>query len=348
MLLTSTVSRRLAHTNVFYETTESPESIRATEQHIASGADLDIRHPLLGNDVSTPLMRAAKQGRASSMELLMRAGASTTMRDGSGCLPLTCAAFGTMAHYIGAEGHPHTRCVDILMEQASDAHVTEALNAACSAMNPLALLSLLRSTRPGSVYLDARAEDGNTPLTTVCGRMGSGDGVRCARILLHRGANVNATRADGWTPLAIATMAGRESLVELLLTHHDIVVNPVVDVNWEEVEQLWATWGALHPEGIDTTMTPLLIAASMRNTRIVAALLRHDDIDTLATTGGTRAEQIARGDIAAMIIEARRTQAYRSRRGKMAAFRIQRFLRDTTCNPVYAAARRSLERLCLA
>ena len=35
------------------------------------------------------------------------------------------------------------------------------------------------------------------------------------------------------------------------------------------------------------------------------------------------------------------------RRRPMAARRIQRFLRDTTCNPVYAAARRSLERLYL-
>lgn len=35
-------------------------------------------------------------------------------------------------------------------------------------------------------------------------------------------------------------------------------------------------------------------------------------------------------------------------RRTMAAFRITRFLRDTTCNPVYAAARRSLERLCLS
>ena len=33
------------------------------------------------------------------------------------------------------------------------------------------------------------------------------------------------------------------------------------------------------------------------------------------------------------------------RRMAMAARRIQRFLRDTTCNPVYAAARRSLDRL---
>ena len=36
------------------------------------------------------------------------------------------------------------------------------------------------------------------------------------------------------------------------------------------------------------------------------------------------------------------------RRRTMAARRIQRFLRDTTCNPVYAAARRSLHRLCVS
>ena len=42
--------------------------------------------------------------------------------------------------------------------------------------------------------------------------------------------------------------------------------------------------------------------------------------------------------------KAAREQALERRR-TMAAFRIQRFLRDTTCNPVYAAARRSLERL---
>lgn len=50
-------------------------------------------------------------------------------------------------------------------------------------------------------------------------------------------------------------------------------------------------------------------------------------------------------------LRAAREQATRElqaqRRRTMAAWRIQRFLRDTTCNPMYAAARRSLERLCL-
>jgi len=155
---------------------------------------------------------------------------------------------------------------------------------------------------------------------------------RCAQILLERGANVNATCANGWTPLAIAAMRGRLSIVDVLLAQHDIDVNPVVDVNWHE-----------HWYQVD--MTPMLIAVAKGNTWILAKLLEHDDIDTRATTGGARAEEICPKDVGAMIIEARRTQPYRSRRGKMAARRIQRFLRDTTCNPVYAAARRSLERL---
>ena len=49
-----------------------------------------------------------------------------------------------------------------------------------------------------------------------------------------------------------------------------------------------------------------------------------------------------RGALAAM--EAREQRELELRRPN-AARRIQRFLRDTTCNPVYAAARRSLERL---
>ena len=43
-------------------------------------------------------------------------------------------------------------------------------------------------------------------------------------------------------------------------------------------------------------------------------------------------------------MEAREQRELELRRPN-AARRIQRFLRDTTCNPVYAAARRSLERL---
>ena len=54
----------------------------------------------------------------------------------------------------------------------------------------------------------------------------------------------------------------------------------------------------------------------------------------------------ARRHLAAREQAARELQA--EHRRTMAAFRIARFLRDTTCNPVYAAARRSLERLCLS
>jgi hypothetical protein len=98
-------------------------------------------------------------------------------------------------------------------------------------------------------------------------------------------------------------------------------------------------------------MTPLMIAA-VTQSDIFTDILHHDDVDTLMTTSGDAhghlVEDIAPPSWREKIREARRTQVYRSRRGKIAALRIARFLRDTTCNPVYAAARRSLERLCLA
>ena len=98
-------------------------------------------------------------------------------------------------------------------------------------------------------------------------------------------------------------------------------------------------------------MTPLMIAA-VTQSDIFTDILHHDEVDTLMTTSGDArghlVEDIAPPSWRDMILEARRTQIYRSRRSKMAALRIQRFLRDSTCNPVYAAARRSLDRLYLS
>jgi hypothetical protein len=81
-------------------------------------------------------------------------------------------------------------------------------------------------------------------------------------------------------------------------------------------------------------------------------LLYHEEVDTyMSTTGDARGrlvEDIVRPSMRSTVTQARHRQDCRSHRRTMAARRIQRFLRDTTCNPVYAAARRSLERLRLS
>ena len=293
---------------------ESRWDIKRTQHYIDSGADMNVRS---GRECQTPLMICAAKGHLKSMRRLMQAGASSTMRDRDGVLPLTRAALAG-----------HGRCIQHLQASASDAHITEAMVAVCRKMHVCGLLWLVRSVRPG--ILERRDVRGDTPLTAACTRS-----ARCATILLELGANVNATRSDGWTPLAIATRDGRVGVMNALLAHPCIDVNPTVTVCWGSSSE--------------KTMTPLLIAVRMSNSWAVSKLLAHDDVDTWATTDGKRGDEIAYSDdMAALVIEARRTQPYRSRRGKMAARRIQRFLRDTTCNPVYAAARRSLERLCQA
>ncbi len=51
------------------------------------------------------------------------------------------------------------------------------------------------------------------------GKCDSQDGVRVARLLLERGADVNVQRRDQWTPLHAASYFGNAAIAELLLEH---------------------------------------------------------------------------------------------------------------------------------
>ena len=312
-------------TNVYYQAAEPHSSIRATEQFIASGADLDERH---GPDGNTPLMQAADYGHACSVELLLQAGASIDKRNSSGDLPLQVAA---MNH--------HGRCVEMIIAQSPDAHITEAMVAACRRSDSCALLSLMLAARS----LDASDAYGDTPLT-----MAVDYDSHCVELLLQRGADVNAANTAGWTPLAVAALNGRVRSARVLLAHPHIEVNPVMDLRaYRQMYYFVREKSGYMP----SAMTPLLIAAvigSFESLGVLSMLVKHGEIDTRMTTSGDAhgwlVDDIAPASWLPFILEARRTQGYRSRRGKMAAFRIQRFLRDTTCNPMYAAARRALMR----
>jgi ankyrin repeat protein len=306
---------------------EASTSIRLTELFIASGADLN---ELVGVMESyTPLINAAKEGRASSLRLLLAAGARPDCRDSRGRLALTAAL---VRH--------QTQCVRILLHHASDAHVTEALVHMCKE-NYDVPLSLL--TKAGLTGINARFL-GETPLTTAV-RYSS----RCMLKLLQAGADVNGTNSRGWTPLAVAAMHGQWGVAKVLLDHRDIDANPVVDTTAHHLRDGSPHMGNPIPRKrfIASTMTPLLIAAVTQSVNF-EDILHHEKVDTLMTTSGDArgrlVEEIARPSMRDTILEARRKQVCRSRRRKMAAFRIQRFLRDTTCNPMYAAARRSLMR----
>ena len=93
-----------------------------------------------------------------------------------------------------------------------------------------------------------------------------------------------------------------------------------------------------------------MVAAQYGRADIADVLLNHYDIDVdvrnVPHERGWRAEDFATHYGHHGIAQSIRTcTAGRAKRKILAAMRIQRFLRDTTCNPIYAAARRSLERL---
>ena len=247
---------------------EAHSSIRATEQYIASGSDLDERY---GPHGCTPIMQAAIDGRPCSLDLLLKAGAQVDKRDAEGRLPLARAAL-----------EQNGLCVDLIIARSPNIHISEAMVVICKYCRADALIRLLHTASAPwrSGVLDMRSPRGDTPLTAAA----EWHDTRCMELLLRQGADVNATNADGLTPLAIAAMNGHMAACDVLLAHPSIDVNPVAW--WNIAPSAW-----------------------------------RDNI-----------------------LEARRTQVYRSPRGKMAALRIARFLRDATCNPVYAVARRSLMR----
>ena len=321
---------------------EASTSIRLTELFIASGSDLNA---LVGVWKSnTPLLSAVIQGHPSSLQLLLDAGAKHDCRDSRGRLALTIAVLsgrGFPARYRARFG----RCVELLLPSASDTDITEAMVTACKVGTPAALeilmssLSLVHRACP----LDARDAHGDTALT-IAARYSD----RCVELLLEAGADVNGTNASGWTPLAMNALHGYCAGARTLLEHPHIDVNPVVDATHTRLliqSGLPVMRSAI--SFISSAMTPLLIAA-VTQTSAFTEILHHGEVDTwMTTTGNARGrlvEEIAPPCRRADILEARRTQVYRSIRGRMAAFRIARFLRDTTCNPMYAAARRSLLR----
>jgi cytohesin len=77
------------------------------------------------------------------------------------------------------------------------------------------LLALL-ATGAGTADVNARFDDGDTPLHMACSA-GSAAHVACAAALLDAGAEVDATDEDGLTPLSLAAYEGSKECVQLLL-----------------------------------------------------------------------------------------------------------------------------------
>ena len=63
------------------------------------------------------------------------------------------------------------------------------------------------------LHIEAASGDGETPLHRATDR----NRTEAVKLLIDKGADVNATRKDGWTPLHIAVNRNRKELVEMLI-----------------------------------------------------------------------------------------------------------------------------------
>ena len=253
------------------EAAELDVSVRATEQYIASGADVNLWYHHKGKG-HTPLTRAATDGRATSLALLLDAGANVRARDCRSALALTCAA---LRH--------HGSCVRLLAERSPSVDVAEAMVQACHSRDADALALVLAHASRGSA--DARAPCGDTALTKASA---SDAAAGCVRVLLEHGADVNATNERGWSPLAVAAMHGCHTVSQALLAHPGVDVNCVVDLR-DDRDALLLAPKRRGFKFLPSAMTPLLIAAASSNmgsARVLLELLQHPAVDTYASTTG--------------------------------------------------------------
>jgi len=97
--------------NTIYNAVYDPrvDSTDEVRRLLAKGAEVNWRHPEYG---STPLYRAARNGDAKVVQLLLKHGALVDMANSSGRTPLMTAAF-----------HGHVEVLNILLANGADQHL---------------------------------------------------------------------------------------------------------------------------------------------------------------------------------------------------------------------------------
>ena len=170
---------------------------------IESGANVNHRCACGGwlSGGYTPLAMAVQRGRAEIADMLLTAGADVNMPTRDGATPLM----------IAAESAIHTVVVTLLAKGTDpNAHDLKGDTALLKGVDRI---ETVRALLASGAVVDARNEDGVTPLMAVVAR-GQAD---VAGLLLDAGAIVNVKNKAGRTPLMMAVRNGQVEAARLLL-----------------------------------------------------------------------------------------------------------------------------------
>ncbi|KAM3452231.1 hypothetical protein MY3296_004669 [Beauveria thailandica] len=238
---------------------------------LEQGVEIDVQD----ETGRTPLWIAAQTGRRELALRLLNRGAAKDRRDKNQRTPLWAAA---------DSGEGDT--VNLLLEYRAainyrDEFGQTALAAACSKGHADVVMLLLFYSADVNLT-DIR---GRSPLWTATA---NGDEA-VVRMLLQTGKAELKTASDGWTPLWLAVRDGLEGLVELLVSHgastqsifpldHEMgksLLWKAVRCGHAESARLLLDTGKMSPDTRSDKMTPLSLAASNNDRRLVELLLHH-------------------------------------------------------------------------
>ncbi|CAG8063528.1 unnamed protein product [Penicillium nalgiovense] len=224
---------------------------------LENGADAD----LADKNGSTALHIAALQGHEQVAALLLQNGANTNIQDKDGWTPL-----------YGAAVQEHTAVVRLLSEKAGDSKKT------------LDLVDRKMENSGERTLLKRVAEDKRQGSTVTSGLRVAAQEAQLGRlrIMLERGADVNAKDPAGYTALELAAFQGSKQVMQILLEYGADVnlrgslncppLYHAIEQGSETVVPLLIEYGA-DVNAVTYGVTPLMLAAKIGNLSINLCLL---------------------------------------------------------------------------
>ena len=219
---------------------------------------------------STPLHFAARHGQAETAKVLLKSGVSLEKLDEYGRTPL---------HY--ASLYSHANVLGLLLDAGANCNVRDidddntALDLACYYGNHEAV-SMLLTRSECDMGSDRRGQMG--PLSVASWR----GFLRCARLLLEKGAITEVLEREEWTPLYLAAVNGHTELCKLLLQlgadpndvidGNPILLSVVSDPNLEIVKLLIGNGADIEATNWQNR-TALLEASRLGHKALVAHLI---------------------------------------------------------------------------